>query len=87
MGMNSEKYKESLKQWMFALLMVLLVLPMIQARYGIFSEKPLFGAFTTPDTPDLKAFKRTDWLSGTFQEKFNTQIENNIGFQQFSGTG
>lgn len=81
--MNSEKYKESLKQWMFALLMVLLVLPMIQARYGIFSEKPLFGAFTTPDTPDLKAFKRTDWLNGTFQEKFNTQIENNIGFRNF----
>jgi hypothetical protein len=70
-----------LKNLMFALLILMLVLPWLQARLGLVKEKPLTGAFSASTAPDFSDFSRSEWLSGTFQETFNTQLENHIGFR------
>lgn len=70
-----------IKNLMFVLLMLMLIVPFMQARLGLIREKPLMGAFSATTAPDLSAFTRPDWLSGTFQETFNTQLENHIGFR------
>lgn len=70
-----------IKNLMFVLLMLMLIVPFMQARLRLIREKPLMGAFSATTAPDLSAFTRPDWLSGTFQETFNTQLENHIGFR------
>lgn len=69
------------KHSMFAVLMLMLILPAMQARVGWVDEKPLTGAFSAHMAPDLSDFRRPDWLSGTFQDTFNTRLENHIGFR------
>ena len=70
-----------IKNLMFALFFLMLIAPWMQASLGLIKEKPLMGAFSATAAPDLSAFTRPDWLSGTFQETFNTQLENHIGFR------
>lgn len=70
-----------IKNLLFALLMLMLVLPWMQARLGLVKEKPLTGAFSASTAPDFSDFTRSDWLSGNFQENFNTKLENHIGFR------
>ena len=70
-----------IKNWMFALLMLMLIVPWMQASLGLISERPLTGAFSASTVPDFSVFRRPDWLSGIFQETFNAQIENHIGFR------
>ena len=70
-----------IKNLMFALLILMLIAPWMQASLWLIKEKPLMGAFSATAAPDLSAFTRPDWLSGTFQETFNTQLENHIGFR------
>lgn len=70
-----------IKNLMFAILMLILIVPWMQARLGLIKEKPLTGAFSASTVPDLSQFTRPDWLSGTFQETFNNQLENHIGFR------
>ena len=70
-----------IKNLMFALLMFMLIVPWMQASLGLIREKPLKGAFLASSAPDFGEFTRPAWLSGTFQEAFNTQLENHIGFR------
>lgn len=70
-----------IKNSMFAVLVLMLILPWIQAHVGWMNEKPLTGAFSTHMDPDLSVFKRADWLKGTFQDTLNTRLENHIGFR------
>ncbi len=69
------------KNLMFALLMLMLIVPWMQGRLGLIKEKPLTGAFSASTAPDFTDFTRPDWLSGSFQETFNTNLENHIGFR------
>lgn len=70
-----------LKQGMFTFLMCMMIFPLLQSRFGLIGEKPLTGAYSTITKPDLKRFTRPAWLSGIFQEEFNNQTENHIGFR------
>ena len=70
-----------IKALMFVLLMLMLIAPWMQASLGLIREKPLTGAFSASSAPDFSEFTRPEWLDGTFQETFNTRLENHIGFR------
>ncbi|MCB2220172.1 MAG: hypothetical protein KQI35_07225 [Bacteroidetes bacterium] len=50
----------------------------IQQQWQPFHEPPLRGAFHTTPRP---SFQTIDWMNGTFQDQYNTYIEENIGFR------
>lgn len=69
------------KKGLFILLIVMMILPAIQARYKIIPEGKLTGAFETTDPPDFANYTNTSWMSGDFQTNFNNRLEHNIGFR------
>lgn len=81
MGNAQKNINERLKHWLFGLILLLLVLPSLQARFNLIGETPLTGSFLATDKPDPGLFTRSEWLSGVFQEDFNNRTENNIGFR------
>ena len=75
------KSKKSLvKHILFAVLMVLLLLPLVQHGTKIFRLKPLNGDFVLQLRP---AFGWSQWMDGAFQSKFDRYIEDHIGFRNF----
>lgn len=72
--------KNSNKQILFLILMILLSLPLLQSTFHVFSVQPLKGAITKVTVPELTYSSFDD---GSFQEKFDKYIENNIGLRPF----
>ncbi|KAF5066811.1 SGNH hydrolase-like domain, acetyltransferase AlgX [anaerobic digester metagenome] len=81
--MNKTKKSDgnSLKSFMFFMLMLLIAAPAIQSRFRLFPEKPLSGAFIDAGKPSFNDFSRAGWLNGSFQETFNERLEHHIGFR------
>ncbi len=69
------------KYFIFLVLMLMMLLPAMQQRFHLFSEKPLRGAFVALERPSFSNWNWNDWLSGSFQDVFNTRLEHNIGFR------
>lgn len=69
------------KSILFTLVILFLILPGFQSRYGLITEKKLTGAFQKHEKPDLGQFSWKSWLDGSFQEEFNNRLEQNIGFR------
>lgn len=72
--------KPLVKQILFVLLMVLLMLPLVQHVTKIFRLQPLSGDFVLQPRP---AFGWSQWMEGTFQINFDRYIEDHIGFRNF----
>jgi hypothetical protein len=72
--------KTVVKQILFALLMVLMLLPLVQHGTKIFKLKPLDGDFVLQPRP---AFDWGQWMDGTFQSTFDRYLEDHIGFRNF----
>lgn len=70
-----------IKKGLFTLLVLMLVLPAIQARFTLINERPLTGAFEGADPPSFDNYTNPSWLSGDFQSTFNLRLEQNIGFR------
>jgi len=62
------------------LILVLILLPLVQMRFRIVKEKPLFGAFIPAEKPK---FTRSNWNSGTFQEQAENYLKDHLGFRNF----
>ncbi|MCK5839798.1 MAG: hypothetical protein KAG99_08115, partial [Bacteroidales bacterium] len=59
-------------------ILVVLFLPMIQKPFPLVNIEPLKGSFIPEEEPWLVL---KDYLSGAFQENYNTYLEENIGFR------
>lgn len=66
------------KHILFALLMLMLILPFIQYQFNIPRIKALKGAYTTPEKP---LWNSNNFWNGTFQDSMNTYIEQTIGYR------
>jgi len=67
-----------IKQYLFGAIMILLLLPMLQASLTIFKLEPLKGAIETFEKP---AFTFETWKSGDFQKNYEKYVNNNFGFR------
>ncbi|MFH1120749.1 MAG: hypothetical protein V1775_13080 [Bacteroidota bacterium] len=70
-----------LKYLLFTVIMLFMVLPGLQGKFGLISEKKLTGAFKMPEKPDFGEFTWKSWLNATFQEDYNSRLEQHIGFR------
>lgn len=68
------------KNIVFALLLALLCLPLLQQKFNLVEVKPLSGAFNLPDTVSLN---KENWFSGAYQSKYSPFYEYQIGFRPF----
>ncbi|MFA6127075.1 MAG: hypothetical protein WC699_07205 [Bacteroidales bacterium] len=69
---------QKLKTAIFILLMVILVIPVIQQKTGIFKVKPLHGQ---ADPAAFPKFSIKTWFTDEFQVKCNLAVEENVGFR------
>ena len=67
-----------LEKILFALLMILMVLPAIQKEYAVFPVKKLQGDFNLSEKP---AFSWHEWNTGDYQARFDIWLEEHIGFR------
>jgi hypothetical protein len=56
-----------IKQFLFGSIMILLLLPMLQASLTIFKLEPLKGAIETVEKPE---FTFETWKSGEYQKNY-----------------
>lgn len=78
---TSDKKKGSIKNLIFLVVLFLLTIPGLQGRYKFVQEGSLNGAFEREENPSLNSFTLESWFSGSFQEQYNTRLEQNIGFR------
>lgn len=69
------------KYLLFTVVMLFMILPVLQGKFGLVDEKKLTGAFNTLKEPDFGEFKWKSWFEGTFQEDYNSRLEQHIGFR------
>jgi len=67
-----------IKQYLFGGIMILLLLPMLQASLNIFELEPLKGAIETFEKPE---FTFETWKSGEYQKNYEKYVNNNFGFR------
>ncbi len=70
-----------IKNILFTFIILLIVLPGLQGRYSMVSEKALTGAFVVSQKPDFGEFTWKSWLDGSFQDDYNKRLEQHIGFR------
>lgn len=75
--MSQQPTYKRLKQVVFAAIIVLLFLPMVQHKFRFFEEKPLNGSFELSAKP---AWTKTSWFKGEYQEKQDKYIAEHTGF-------
>lgn len=71
------------KSILLIFLIVLLILPGLQSKYGLIHEKVLTGAFKAPEDSTLKEFTFNSWFNGSFQDENNKYLEQHIGFRNY----
>ncbi len=67
-----------LKKRLFGGVILLLLLPMLQAALTLFELKPLAGAVETVEKP---TFTFTDWKTGDYQKAYEKYMTANFGFR------
>lgn len=68
------------KRFLFLILLVLILLPVLQHGTKLFHVRPLDGDFVLAQRP---SFSWKSWINGDFQGRFNNYIEDHIGFRSF----
>ncbi|MCK4407216.1 MAG: hypothetical protein KAV44_06045 [Bacteroidales bacterium] len=72
--------KKKIKNIIYSIVLILLILPFIQEQLDIFKINPLKGSFKKLEEPE---FSFSTYYSGEFQNKYNDYLEQNIGFRPF----
>jgi hypothetical protein len=67
-----------IKNTLFILFIVILLLPVIQKNIQLIRIQPLDGAYLLPKKP---AFHLDNWFTGEFQEKYNLYAQDYMGFR------
>ena len=70
-----------IKSLLFTLILLFLVMPAIQGKFGLIANQKLSGAFTESEKPSFKEFTWRSWFEGSFQEVYNKRLEQHIGFR------
>jgi hypothetical protein len=70
------------KKILFAGIILLLTLPLIQSRSGMVKEKKLEGFFRLKDKPTIWTFSIKSWLDNSFQDEFARRVEDHTGFRK-----
>ena len=78
---NSNEKRENIKNLILIIFLFLLTIPGLQGRYKFINETRLNGAYKQEEKPSFKSFSHESWLNGSFQEQYNTRLEQNIGFR------
>lgn len=68
----------TLKKSLFAFILLLLFMPIIQESFEIFKLKPLHGSFSKNEPPE---FSKDTWFEGNYQVDKQDYIDQNIGFK------
>ena len=76
--MSSQPAYKRLKQLVFAVIIGLLFLPMIQHKFRFFEETPLNGSYAYSTKPELN---KESWFSGMYQEGQDRYIQEHTGFR------
>jgi len=71
---------KKIKFFLFILIFIVLLLPVLQKIYPIIKLNQLGGAFTPTEKP---VFSTADWFSEKYQQQYNKYLEENIGFHEF----
>ena len=71
---------KTFKHIIFYVLILLMLLPALQQSLRLFGERPLDGDFVLAERPVLT---RSSWNSMEYQQKFNSWLEQHIGFRNF----
>jgi SGNH hydrolase-like domain, acetyltransferase AlgX len=69
------------RNFLFFLILGVMVLPFLQSRYHILKDPDLMGYIKKVGPPDLNKFSKSSWLSSSFQEGFRESIESHVGFK------
>lgn len=72
--------KLTVKQVLFLLVILLLILPALQRHFNFVAEKPLSGAFVKQEPPNFNEITVSSWMDGSFQADFSNRLESHIGF-------
>jgi hypothetical protein len=72
---------KTFKHILFACLVGLLALLLIQSRYLLVKEKRLNGYFRLKEKPTIWNFSLKSWFDGTFQDDFSKRLEDHVGFR------
>ena len=75
--MSQQSTYKRLKQGVFAGIIGVLFIPMVQHKFRFFEEKPLHGAFDLSSKP---ALTKDGWFSGKYQEQQEKYIGEHTGF-------
>lgn len=70
--------KQRIKYFLFALILLMMVLPIIQQQFNYPKVKDLKGSFSQPVKPK---FVVDNIFQGTFQDSLNTYTEHHIGYR------
>lgn len=68
----------NIKKWLLGGVIVLLLLPMLQASLTLFELKPLSGAIEVVEKP---TFTFSEWKKGTYQQAYEKYMTANFGFR------
>ena len=69
------------KWFLFFLILLLLVIPVIQSQFHVFAEKPIVGYFKPADPPGFKKLNLAIWNNSSFQDDFSSKINQNLGLR------
>ncbi|PKP50234.1 MAG: hypothetical protein CVT92_14540 [Bacteroidetes bacterium HGW-Bacteroidetes-1] len=69
-----------IKQLLFGLIVLMMVLPALQSNFSFIAESPLTGSFTVSASPSLDSLTFISWIDGSFQKEYNKNLEAHIGF-------
>ncbi|HLO89892.1 MAG TPA: hypothetical protein VK172_01890 [Lentimicrobium sp.] len=77
----SSNRQEGVKNLLFLVVIILLLLPGIQGRFKIVKEPVLEGAYKQAEAPSIDSLSVDSWFNGHFQEEYDQRLEQNIGFR------
>ncbi len=73
----------SLKKLIFALVILVMVLPMVQAEFKFFPKKKITGFFKLTPEPEPWTVSKTTWFNSTYQTGLSTNLEDHIGLRNY----
>ena len=76
--MKEREINSTIKNILFAAIMLLLFSPMLQKKIKLFDEKPLNGSFEVPEDP---YFSLEGWFEGKYQTDQQNYSNQSIGFR------
>ncbi|HNS43524.1 MAG TPA: hypothetical protein PKN22_12265, partial [Taishania sp.] len=73
------KYSEHIKNGLYIVILMVLLLPQLQSKFKIFSIAPLNGSSEKIENPYIS---KTTWLNGSYQEQQEIAAKRSYGFNE-----